>query len=551
MTSAPDNIDPRIWTLTNAVCQGTISKEEAQELESLLTADPRALEFYVDFLKINVEILWLLSIKPHSTMDSSPQAPPAPLTDAPERSPTLSFFGDWANFFHHHSSLSFMLLFVIFGMAVLATTYWLSPSHSNKVSAESDFVAQITATKGCQWSKAITPPTEWMQLQASQQLQLEKGMVQITYASGAVVLLEGPVSFTVGSPNSGFLSQGKLTARADSENSRQFTITTLNSRFVDLGTEFGVMIDDKGRAAVAVFAGKVHAEAKLADGRWDTPVALSAGEAVVCVERKFTSYIAQRSNFPTLHALPPPPPATPYQRWMDASGDLQKHKDLVAYYDFQPDPNNQNMLVNRASSGAIFNGEIQNATWTQGRFAEKGALEFMAADAGVRVNLPGEYRQMTVIAWVSNKLLTNHFNGVLMSDNFTQSGQLHLQIMDSRQINMNIHGQLSKIANGQEVQSSTKTIPADSLNNWCMIAGVVDTPDQCALYLNGEYFENLELKQIPPVRIGQAMIGGWIRGNSPDKDYIRNFTGRIDELMIFQKALPAEEIKQIYETGKP
>jgi hypothetical protein len=209
------------------------------------------------------------------------------------------------------------------------------------------------------------------------------------------------------------------------------------------------------------------------------------------------------------------------------------------------------VLLNRALTGAALNGEIQNATWVEGRFSEKKALEFMAADAGVRVNLPGEYRQMTVIAWVSRKRLTNHFNGILMSDDFTQSKQLHLQILDSGQINMNVHGQLSKLVNGQEVQSSTKTIPTDILNGWCMIAGVIDTPDQCTLYVNGEFFETLETSQIPSIKIGPAMIGNWNRGNNPNIDYIRNFSGRIDELMIFQSVLTPEQIKHIYESGKP
>ena len=89
-------------------------------------------------------------------------------------------------------------------------------------------------------------------------MQLEKGLVQITYSNKAVVLLEGPVSYTVDSPKSGFLSRGKLIARADTEQSRQFTIVTPNARFVDMGTEFGVAVEAKGRAAVAVFAGKVN-----------------------------------------------------------------------------------------------------------------------------------------------------------------------------------------------------------------------------------------------------------------------------------------------------
>ena len=32
------------------------------------------------------------------------------------------------------------------------------------------------------------------------------------------------------------------------------------------------MIDDKGQSAVAVFTGKVNAEAKLADGSWSNPM---------------------------------------------------------------------------------------------------------------------------------------------------------------------------------------------------------------------------------------------------------------------------------------
>ena len=60
-----------------------------------------------------------------------------------------------------------------------------------------------------------------------------------------------------------------------------------------------------------------------------------------------------------------------YQRWLDASRELQSRQDLVAYYDFQPDPNNPKVLLNRAPTGAAFNGEIQNATWVEGRFPEK------------------------------------------------------------------------------------------------------------------------------------------------------------------------------------
>ena len=435
MIPFPQNSIPRIWTLTNALCEGAITEQELQELELLLETDPNAKEFYIDFININAEISWLISAKQHSAMDLGPRSPVDSLVAPPNRSPILGFLGNFADFLNHHSPISYMLLVVLFTATLTVSTYLLSARQSGKAAAEPEFIAKITVTKDCQWSTAISPPAEEMLLQAGRQLQLEKGIAQITYSNGAVVLLEGPVSFTVGSPNSGFLSQGKLTAQANTEKSRQFTILTPDARFVDLGTEFGVMIDDNGRAEVAIFSGKVHAEAKLADGRWDTPVALSEGEAVVCEGRKFIPFVAQRNNFPTLHPLPPPPPDPSYLRWLEASREMQKRQDLVAYYDFQPDPNNPKVLVNRAPSGDVFNGEIQNAIWTEGRFPVKRALDFTATGAGVRVNLPGEHKQMTLIAWINSKQFVNSYNCLLFSDTWNIAKKLHWQI--NKKVNSN------------------------------------------------------------------------------------------------------------------
>ena len=547
MTSVPDNINPRIWTLTNAVCQGTISKEEAQELESLLTADPRALEFYVDFLKINVEILWLLSIKPHSTIDSGDQAPPAPLAAPPDRSPILGFLGDWANFFNQHSPLSYLLLFVMLGMTIFASSFWLRNTHTGVAVVESQFTAQITCMRDCQWSATMPAMSESEQLLVGQQLQLDKGLVQVTYYNGAVVLLEGPVSYTVDSQNSGFLDRGKLVARADTKQSGQFTITTPNARFVDMGTAFGVAVEAEGRAAIAVFTGKVMAEAKKAGGGWTAQIALKEGQAGIYEKAKFTRQVYKRSDFPTLQPVPPAPSS--YERWLEASRELQGRGDLVAYYDFQPDLDDSTVLLNHSASGAKYDGEIQNADFVDGRFPGKKCLEFMAADSGVRVNLPDEYKQMTVIAWVNINQLVNNYHGILTSDGWTQPGNLHFQIRKNGQLGLHIFSGWA----GVNDYWSTKTLTDDYLGRWCMIAGVVDTDqNSVTIYVNGEFFEKLPtIGQMLPARIGSATIGGWNRVIPTDPDYPRNFSGRIDELMIFQNALTAEKIKKIYQSSQP
>jgi hypothetical protein len=551
----PEDMDVPIWRLTNAMCEGTITGEEMCELELLLESDPTARDFYIDFLIINSEISWMVSARQHSSMDLGPRISTDVLENPtkPKKTPVLDFLGNWTDFFNQHSPLSFVLLFVVLGTMLFATTYFTSMRNSDAMSPEPLFVAQITATKDCIWTETTNAPKDMEALQIGRQLNLEKGLVEIAYSNQAKVVIEGPSCYTVDSRNSGFLRKGKLFARADTEQSRQFTIVTPNANFVDLGTEFGVNVDAKGQSAVAVFSGKVNAVAKRADGSLTHPVSVTRGKSMVCEGGKFISSAARRSDFPLLQTLPPPPPQdASFRRWVGAGRELQNRPDLVAYYNFQPDNNDPNILVNRALTGEAFNGIIQNANWVSGRFPGKNALEFTAADSGVRVNLPGEYRQMTVIAWINNKQFANGLNGILMSDDWDKHNKLHLQIDKERKLILNVRGQVSKRVNMQEYHATIKAIPADYLDNWCMIAGVIDSPDQCTIYVNGEFFETLESTQIPSIRIGSALIGGWNRGSNPVPDnMIRNFSGRIDEIMIFQSLLTAEEIKQIYESGKP
>jgi hypothetical protein len=552
MMPMPKNTNPRIWALSNAVCEGTITEQELQELESLLETVPDAKEFYADFLNINAELSWMVSAKKHSPMDLGPRSPVDGLAPI-NKSPVLGFLGSLNDYLTHQSPISFALLLAVFGALFVTAAYLINHRDSDATQAEPVFVAHITAAKDCQWSMSTDKPADLEALEVGRTLNLEKGLVEITYANKAQVVIEGPACFTLNSPKSGYLWQGKLFAKADSKQSRQFTIVTPTARFVDLGTEFGVEVNTKGRSAVAVFSGKVNAAAKHADGSWTNPIPVAGGEAVICENEKFTSSVALRSDFPSMKPLPPPPPDANYQRWADAAKKLQSRQDLVAYYDFQPEKSNPKAIVNRALTGEAFDGIIHNASWTNGRFPGKKALEFDAADSGVRVNLPGEYLQMTVIVWVSSNQLANALNGILMSDDWDQNNKLHLQIDKNGKLILNVRGQVSMKVNSQEYHSTIKAIPADCLNKWCMIAGVIDSPNQCTIYINGEFFETLESTKIPPIRIGSALIGGWNRGNNPSvpENIIRNFSGRIDELMIFRNVLPAEDIKQIYESGKP
>ena len=88
-------------------------------------------------------------------------------------------------------------------------------------------------------------------------LQLTRGEMRLTYGSGVELRLLGPAEFVVG-PAGGRLVRGGVRAVVP-EKGRGFTIETPNGKVVDLGTEFGVAVDDFGVSEVNVFQGMVDA----------------------------------------------------------------------------------------------------------------------------------------------------------------------------------------------------------------------------------------------------------------------------------------------------
>ena len=271
---------------------------------------------------------------------------------------------------------------------------------------------------------------------------------------------------------------------------------------------------------------------------------------------------------------PVPPPPSSYQRWLEASRELRSRRELVAYYDFQPDPNNTKVLLNRALSGAKFDGEIQNAAWVEGRFEGKNALEFMAEDAGVRVNLDEKLEQISLVTWVNIDKLANTLNGLLMSNDWSRPGQLHWEINSNKNIDV-----AEFMFNGLKntvIFQSKEAVPDDFLNQWCMISLIIDRMNKrCLMYVNEKcvlsrsYDTKIPVvesddvgyrqlrdrpnnSQIPVIEIGSATIAGWLEsGNDPSPNKVRNLNCRMDELMIFESALSPEEIQKIYEAGKP
>ena len=84
-------------------------------------------------------------------------------------------------------------------------------------------------------------------------------LTSLQFDCGVKVLLIGPAELEILSPMRAALRRGTLTARVE-ESAHGFRIDTPNSKVIDLGTEFGLTVDEKGATDMVVFSGKIAME---------------------------------------------------------------------------------------------------------------------------------------------------------------------------------------------------------------------------------------------------------------------------------------------------
>jgi|GEM_PF-592966 len=135
---------------------------------------------------------------------------------------------------------------------VLAGRRGLSP----RLPPGQEVVARLTDTLGCSWGTSVTPQPG--QSLGPGRLDLVTGVAEITFRSGATLLLEGPAEVELVDGNRGILYKGRALVKVP-EQARGFSLNTPTTSIVDLGTEFGVALTDSGSTAVQVYAGKVMA----------------------------------------------------------------------------------------------------------------------------------------------------------------------------------------------------------------------------------------------------------------------------------------------------
>jgi hypothetical protein len=153
-------------------------------------------------------------------------------------------------------------------------------------------VALITGMVDCRWVDPHEAPVGFDRIALGRKYALISGLMEISYDTGARVILQGPCEYEVCSESGGYLAFGKSTARIEKKNSEKsgrhlskpaslelFSIRTPTATVVDLGTEFGVEVNKSGESMAHVYQGKVELRVGDSTAVKGKSVSLKKGES--------------------------------------------------------------------------------------------------------------------------------------------------------------------------------------------------------------------------------------------------------------------------------
>jgi hypothetical protein len=341
--SSPNLSKEEVYRLAMAVIEDDISPAESQRFESLIATDPTARGWYVDLICDVCSLRRLnrsqeVRVSPPHTGEITPANQPI------NSVPVLNLLGDTTQGSVGYLSSGWLVAYLVatvvlgIGLLVGAVTHVSQPvqvvgrpTHSPVESgiqskggqttgaAQSLVVGRITGMADCCFATdaKTKDPRPKTVVSLGDHFNLLSGLLEITYDTGAKVILQGPVTYKVESSVGGFLSVGKLTARVDNSKTKDqrpktliphpsslilhpfFVVRTPTALVTDLGTEFGVEVARSGETTSHVFrgsirvqrtdaAGKVEAEGRVLGENETVLVEGSPGNRQIMTFRTFT-----------------------------------------------------------------------------------------------------------------------------------------------------------------------------------------------------------------------------------------------------------------------
>jgi Concanavalin A-like lectin/glucanases superfamily/FecR protein len=413
------------------------------------------------------------------------------------------------------------------------------PGSANKA------VAVLTRVVDAHWADAPGFATEEGSALPAGRLSLDSGLAQIEFISGASVILEGPCEFELVSLIKAICHRGKVRAHVPPQ-ARGFTISAHGVDAVDLGTEFGVRVDEGGRGEVHVLDGEVEVHGMTGGTAGGGVTTLTSGRGINFSGDGVRAIAAQPAEFVSrarILELEEAHQRRRYSQWLAHSQGVRSDPATVLYYGFEEHNTWERSL--KDGTGRC-DGAVVGCLWCPGRWPGKAALEFKRLSDRVRIDVPGEFSELTLAAWVRVEGLNNWLSSLMLTDGW-ELGEVHWQINAKGELILGV-----RLGDGpDDGHRSPPVLTPKDLGRWVHLATTYDSRRNVVThYVDGAAVSRGALPVATLVKIGAANIGNW---NAPPTYHepIRSLNGRIDEFVISRRALADHEISRMYEIGKP
>jgi hypothetical protein len=378
--------------------------------------------------------------------------------------------------------------------------------------------------------------------------QLERGLVQIEFFSGATVVVEAPADFELTTPMELVCHLGKIRANVPSQ-AHGFKIETPKYSAVDLGTEFTVHVGNDGESEIHVLEGEVELwdrqakEAELAQ-------LLTTGRGVrTTPSGDLSPIVNSASNFfgrQECLVLSQAVSQERFERWKTFSNGIRNDPRVIFYYGFDGHAPWERVLHNDSSNtDEMLDGAIVGCQWTTGRWIGKQALEFKRTSDRVRLNVPGKFESVSLAAWVRIEGLERWLSSLMLTDGH-QPGEVHWQMTELGQMLLGVKAEVDQ---SHDFYSPSVLSPRD-LGRWVHLGCVYNgAKGYVAHYVDGAEISREKVRIPTKLKINAAEIGNWVPEDMLD-NRVRSLNGRMDEFILFDGALSNADISRIYEAGK-
>jgi ferric-dicitrate binding protein FerR (iron transport regulator) len=396
-------------------------------------------------------------------------------------------------------------------------------------------------------------------LAAGREVAIGEGLLELDFFSGARVSIKGPARILPESDMRLVVREGLVQVDVP-DSAKGFVLTLPDGTVTDFGTSFEVEVRNGKTSRLQVSRGEVE----LA-GTKDNSAAkrIFRGEALTLTDSGGSrpisfSPLALKNSIAESIAKDD---ALRAEKWEKICGELAVDPSVLVHFRFLPDEEGSREILNRATGPNVpRTGTVIAAEWSRGRWEGKAALSFHGLADRVRVDIPGEYPQATFFAWVKVNDLPRRYNGLFLSESGIP-GEVHWQFSEDGRFKFGVRPKEFRPDWSFHRAFSEPVLNPSGFGTWRLLATTYDANLREVIhFVDGQEVARASIEDTVPLRFGRATLGNFFdpapaeHANSPglgENWSFRNWSGAIDEFLLFSRVLDAKEIGRLHEAGRP